>query len=193
MMVGGGALATLVVALFVFRGDAQLPGTGGWAGGGVDPEVELMRLYEEYNALYQRSFDEDKYLRWKQNHMSIEAKNAASKGDKYALKYKDNWSTDISNEEYVKHLTRIQNPDESRQSFRFDAVNDNYQYSEVDHAESGFVNKVKDQGDCDASWALTATTVLEGAIALKKKKPNPKRISSQEMIDCSSGSDVNVA
>ena len=51
IMIGFGALATLVIAVFVSRGDVELPGTGGLTDR-VDPEVESMRLYTEYNDMY---------------------------------------------------------------------------------------------------------------------------------------------
>ena len=56
-------------------------------------------------------------------------------------------------------------------------------YPQVDHSESGYINKPK-KGRCGASWALAATSTLEGANALNKKKKPPAKISTQELIDC---------
>ena len=55
------------------------------------------------------------------------------------------------------------------------------------------MSAVKDQGTCNSSFAHAAASVLEGALARKKDQKAPKKISVQEMVDCQTGSDANVA
>lgn len=50
---------------------------------------------------------------------------------------------------------------------------------------------VKDQGMCGSDWAIAATSTLEGALALKKNKTKPMKISVQEALDCQSSSEEN--
>jgi len=60
--------------------------------------------------------------------------------------------------------------------------------SEVDWRRKGAVTPVKNQGDCGASWAFSATGAVEGLVAIMRK-PLPN-LSEQQLIDCSRDGNV---
>jgi len=49
----------------------------------------------------------------------------------------------------------------------------------------GVVSGVKDQGQCGACWAFSATGSTEGAWGLAKKLKKPISLSEQQLVDCS--------
>ena len=53
----------------------------------------------------------------------------------------------------------------------------------IDHAASGKMHAVKNQGQCGSCWAFAANTALEGAIAIKNNT-SPVRLSEQQLVDC---------
>lgn len=55
---------------------------------------------------------------------------------------------------------------------------------EIDWQAKGFVQKVKNQGQCGSCWAFATTAGLESAIAIFKKEALPD-LSEQELVDCS--------
>ena len=53
----------------------------------------------------------------------------------------------------------------------------------VDHFKDGFMQPVKDQGNCGSCWAFAANTAMEGAYA-KKTGSAPMHFSEQQLVDC---------
>ena len=54
----------------------------------------------------------------------------------------------------------------------------------VDHAASGHMGPVKNQGSCGSCWAFSATSTMEGTIGAKTGVSPPPRISEQQQVDC---------
>lgn len=54
--------------------------------------------------------------------------------------------------------------------------------------EQGVMTPVKNQGSCGSCWAFTATSVLEGTIAVASNSA-PVRLSEQQLVDCVDGND----
>ena len=57
----------------------------------------------------------------------------------------------------------------------------------IDHAASGKVFAVKDQGRCGSCWAFAANTALEGAVAINGNT-TPVHLSEQQLVDCTNRS-----
>jgi C1A family cysteine protease len=53
----------------------------------------------------------------------------------------------------------------------------------IDWRSLGAVSSVKDQGQCESSWAFAAVASIEGAVKVKRGVLRP--LSVQELIDCS--------
>lgn len=54
---------------------------------------------------------------------------------------------------------------------------------DVDWFKSGVMTPVKNQGSCGSCWAFTATSVVEGTLAIKSGRA-PVRLSEQQLVDC---------
>ena len=61
----------------------------------------------------------------------------------------------------------------------------------IDHAASGKVFAVKDQGRCGSCWAFAANTALEGAVAINGNT-TPVHLSEQQLVSCTTRSAAKI-
>jgi len=79
-----------------------------------------------------------------------------------------NMTSDMTTEEFENYTSRGNFSDQAPGSLSYAdpsglTISADY---EIDHVGAGFTTGVRNQGNCNASYAHTATTVLETALAL---------------------------
>lgn len=156
-----------------------------------------------FNRAYKSSDEEDqRYNVWQSNLNNI-IKHNSQLGTSYKLRL--NQFGDLTNEEFSNYLhtgnlnfddqhisnTTTHDHDDSQNIITDDATS--YSYSSISSAPESidwtnyngksYVTPVKNEGDCGASWALTATTTLECRCAIQTG--HLYGLSEQQIIDCS--------
>lgn len=89
---------------------------------------------------------------------------------------------DMTSEEFAAKLLSQQISDKNFNSLPTKALPAS-NADRVNWVEQGKVTPVVNQGSCGSSWAWSAITSLEGAVAIKTKK-TPVPLSTQQLIDC---------
>ena len=142
-------------------------------------EVAFMNYITEYRKSY---FNRDEY----EFRYSIFRSNmlAADKHNSDASRTYDqgvNQFSDLTEEEFRQYLGVVVPEAPQRGPVaEFNDVSAN-----TDWVAQGYVNAVKDQGSCGSCWAFSAVGVVESRDAVKNGKSSLKRLSEQELVDCS--------
>ena len=132
-----------------------------------------------YNSVESQNY---RYSIFLQNKNLI--KNHNKKESTYTLKI--NQFGDLTWEEFQKnYLSKLS--DEKSKCEKDNKFFKNFTKSEnaVDWDKSGYVQKVKNQGQCGSCWAFSAIGALESAIAMKSQTNEIPNLSEQELVDCS--------
>jgi len=162
-------------------------------------------MFLEYASRYNKDIRNPATFTLKQqNYHASESKiqsqnrKADESGDPNALRLAHNFTSDMSTDEYLSLLGLDQAAAQAKavsvpahshhhNGHRSTGLRHGRHLEDaatnVDHFKDGFMQPVKDQGNCGSCWAFAANTAMEGAYA-KKTNSAPMHFSEQQLVDC---------
>ncbi|XP_065650114.1 procathepsin L isoform X2 [Hydra vulgaris] len=146
-----------------------------------DPEWRRFKI--KFGKFYSNDDEEtSKYLNWKMNNDKIKSHNSENRFFKIGM----NQFSDLTHEEFIKiHGGCFKLPKSTvniTKGSTFLPPSNVDIPGEVDWRTEGYVNPVKNQGQCGSCWAFSTTGALEGQ-TFRKTGVLPD-LSEQNLVDC---------
>ena len=157
------------------------------SGAAFDPDLD--NLWVEYQKLYKKEYKTDdesgqRRLIWEANLKFINKHNLEHSLGKHTFTVAMNKYGDMTNKEFVSLMNKFNISSASQKRNGIQYVPSNVEIPDsVDWRAKGYVNPIRDQGQCGSCWAFTALDSLEGQHF--KKTGTLVSLSEQNVIDCS--------
>lgn len=150
---------------------------------------DLDHTWELWKRKYSKQYSEDegrvRRQIWEDNLHLVTKHNAEHSLGLHSYTLGMNKFADLSNAEFVAMMTSSKyNASREKTGRAFNRFSGMSPPSSIDWRDYGCVTRVKDQGQCDASWAFSATGSLEGQHCLEYGVL--VNLSAQNLLDCSS-------
>ncbi|XP_070600229.1 cathepsin L2-like [Erythrolamprus reginae] len=157
----------------------------------LDPTLE--GTWRDWKATHGKEYpqeEEESFRRaiWEENLQMVQDHNKEADLGKYTYWLGMNHFGDLTKEERDQRLRCLLPPLDNAtiaKGIKFKSSDDADIPKSVDWRKKGAVTEVKDQGECGACWAFSATGALEGMHFKKTKKL--VSLSEQNLLDCSQG------
>ena len=138
----------------------------------LEVNSSYMYKYLDYIKEYNKVFDYDNFLNFKDNIQLVQKHN--SENHSYHLEINH------LSDQNIPHNTIIYHP--TNGTYQGENINLTSPFS-VDWREKGVISNVKNQGRCGSCWSFSATGSIEAIHAIKTGKL--LNISEQNLVDCS--------
>ncbi|MED6169133.1 hypothetical protein PIB30_018471 [Stylosanthes scabra] len=183
-----------IFAILIFLCTCTFRSRGGRVHSDESSSSIIVKKHEQWMALYGRVYKnkEEKIKRqeiFKQNLEFVERfKNDKERSKSFRVSL--NHFSDLTDEEFVASYTGALHNEKAQPNINDDDdIKFGYQNmslanieSNLDWRDKGAVNKIKQQGLCEACWAFSTVAAVEGLIKIKTGKLIS--LSEQQLVDC---------
>ncbi|PRQ31275.1 putative fruit bromelain [Rosa chinensis] len=150
-------------------------------------EASLAEKHEQWMAKHGRVYPNaaEKEMRFGIFRKNVEYVEKFSNEANKTYKLNINRFSDMTNEEFRRHLTGFKMPpglSSTSSNFSYQSLAATDIPTSVDWREQQAVTPIKDQNSCDASWAFTVAAAVEGLTKITTGQL--MSLSEQQLVDC---------
>ncbi|XP_056643031.1 procathepsin L-like [Diorhabda sublineata] len=151
----------------------------------IEEATEKWNVFKTtHSKQYHPKEEQLRFTIFQENLRKIEEHNAKYESGEVSYYFAVTGFADLTSEEFKAMLnSQMSTKPKMNNTNRFVVDPEADVPDSIDWREKGAVLPVKNQGNCGACWAFSATGALEGQIAIKNGKQ--QSLSEQQLVDCS--------